>query len=254
MPNPSSTAFAHIAPFYDLLMGDVPYGQWVHHIHKLLRKRDLHPQRILDLACGTGSVSERLAGMGYSVVGVDISEEMIKAAKQKALARRLPIQYFVQDAAQLDLPGAAFDLCVCLFDSLNYILEPASLQQAMSKVGAHVRSGGLFIFDVNAELALSQRYFDQDSMEGRGRLRYRWRSRFEPVTRTCTVEMQFIWRDDDGMEHELEESHVQRAYSESELRDMLTTAGFDEIECYDSYSLRPSTSSTDRILFVARRT
>src|SRR5687767_10383583 len=120
--SPDNTSFSAVAPYYDLLMRDVPYRGWVEYLHQLLEARGFNPHRILDLACGTGSVSEILAAQGFEVVGVDISGAMIERARQKAEGKGLSIDYHVEDAADLRIPGERFDLCVSFFDSLNYIV------------------------------------------------------------------------------------------------------------------------------------
>ena len=102
--------FVRVAPLYDLLMHDVPYGVWIKYLHELLAARNARPRHVLDLACGTGNVTERLSAEGFSVVGVDIAEHMIVEARRKAHEKNLSIQYTVQDAAELDLPGRRFDL------------------------------------------------------------------------------------------------------------------------------------------------
>ncbi|HZP81630.1 MAG TPA: class I SAM-dependent methyltransferase, partial [Chthonomonadaceae bacterium] len=156
--------FVAVAPLYDALMTGVPYRDWVRYLHTLLDERHAHPRQILDLACGTGNVSELLAAEGYSVTGVDIAPAMIAEAQRKAEARGLSIAYFVQDAAELDLPGRRFDLCISLFDSLNYITDPQRLSLAMERVAAHLAPNGLFIFDLNTEFALRNKFFDQDNL------------------------------------------------------------------------------------------
>src|SRR5437588_1882722 len=114
------TSFIAVAPHYDRLMADVPYRAWVKYLHQLLELRNLKPRRILDLACGTGSVSEILARDGYEVVGVDLSAPMIQEARKKAARWDMPIEYHIQDAARMEIPGPPFDLCVSFFDSMNY--------------------------------------------------------------------------------------------------------------------------------------
>src|ERR1051326_6843388 len=95
--------FVRAAPLYDLLMHDVPYGAWIEYLRGLLALYNARPRRILDLACGTGNVTERLCAEGYTVVGVDLAADMIAEARRKAEEKGLPIRYFVQDAAKLDL-------------------------------------------------------------------------------------------------------------------------------------------------------
>lgn len=246
-------AFTAVARHYDVVMRDVPYRGWVRYLDVLLRRRDVSPHCVLDLACGTGNVSELLARRGWGVVGVDISADMIAVARAKAERRGLPIAYHVQDAAAFDLGELRFDLCVSLFDSLNYVTDPAALAAALRRAIAHLRPGGLFIFDVNSAFALENGFFDQTNQETGERVRYVWRSEFDPDTRLCRVQMRFFVRNRTGVDEEFREVHVQRAYREEELRAMLADAGFVGVESFHAYTTRPVTSTSDRIFFVASR-
>ncbi|CEK19989.1 class I SAM-dependent DNA methyltransferase [Chthonomonas calidirosea] len=247
------SAFQPLAPLYDTLMQGVPYEEWARYLQRLLQERQAHPKRALDLACGTGNVAEQLHAMGMEVVGVDISPAMIEEAKRKAAQRQLPIRYYVQDAAELDLPEAPFELCVSLFDSLNYIIEPKRLAQAFQRVANHLAAGGLFIFDLNTEYALENRFFDQNNLGSDEPLLYDWRSTYFPEKRLCRVDMHFIWRAPDGSQKVFEEVHWQYAYREQEVRAFLTQAGFDQIAVYHAYTLRPPAPYSDRLFYVARR-
>jgi SAM-dependent methyltransferase len=246
-------AFIAVAPLYDRLMHTVPYADWVVYLHQLLEERRAQPRRILDLACGTGNVSELLTAEGYQVVGVDLAPGMIAEARGKAEEHGLNIEYHVQDAAELDLPGPRFDLCVSLFDSLNYITDPARLAMAMNRVAAHLTRNGLFIFDLNSEFALVNNFFDQGNLGSDDELRYDWKSEYFPDTRLCRVHMKFWHRQEDGRDRYFEEEHWQYAYRESEIVDMLRDAGFDQIATYKAYTLRSPMRTTDRIFYVARK-
>jgi ubiquinone/menaquinone biosynthesis C-methylase UbiE len=253
MDTPESPSFQLVAPHYDTIMRDVPYKEWMRYLARLLKHREHTGKRVLDLACGTGSVSELFTASGYEVVGVDLSEGMIAEARRKAARKGRAIEYHVQDAATLDLPGPPFDLCVCLFDSLNYILSPEQLQAAMLRVYAHLAPGGLFIFDINSAFALENNFFDQDNLESTDRLRYVWRSSYEAETRLCSVAMRFFCRQRNGIDAEFRETHVQFAYREAELVEMLKVAGFEKIETFHAYSMHPVHETTDRIFFVSQK-
>jgi ubiquinone/menaquinone biosynthesis C-methylase UbiE len=246
-------AFVAVAPLYDALMYGVPYRDWIVYLRDLLEVRHAHPRHVLDLACGTGNVSELLRAEGFDVTGVDIAPGMIAEAKRKAAERNLSIAYFVQDAAELDLPGRRFDLCVSLFDSLNYIVDPERLAQAMLRVAAHLTRSGLFIFDLNTEFALRNHFFDQDNLDTQERLRYDWDSDYFPRTRLCRVRMRFWYREENGQERAFEEVHWQYAYRAEEIMAMLNAAGFDEIATYQAYTLRAPGRTADRIFYVARK-
>lgn len=247
------TAFQSIAPYYDLLMRDVPYKGWVEYLHQILDSRGFNPRRILDLACGTGSVSEILTSFGYEVVGVDLSQPMIERARKKASEKGLQIEYHVQNAANLEVFGEGFDLCVSLFDSLNYIIDRTDLATTVKRVYEHLRPGGLFIFDINSVFALEGGFFDQDNTHSHARLRYVWRSEYDPKSRLCTVNMRFFLRDRHGIDQEFGEQHLQFAYEEDEVREMLIEAGFYRVQTYNAYSLLPVRRTTDRIFFLAER-
>lgn len=248
-----SLEFGPIAPYYDELMQDVPYASWIEYVHRLLAQWKLRPEKVLDLACGTGILSELLHGQGYRVTGVDLSPEMIAVARRKALQRGLPITYHVQDAADLDLPEKDFHLCISLFDSLNYILKPPRLACAIQHVAQHLLPGGLFLFDMNSEYALANLFFTQDNLGTEARLRYDWDSVYFSEQRLCRVDMRFWYREEDGSVRTFQEVHWQYAYREDEVRAMLEEAGFQEVRTYHAYTLHPPHARTDRIFYAARK-
>lgn len=234
-------------------MHDVPYKVWITYLRELLALHNARPRRVLDLACGTGNVTELLSAEGYTVIGVDIAEDMIVEARRKASEKGLAIQYAVQDAAELDLPGQRFDLCVSLFDSLNYVTQPDRLQMAFERVFTHVTHNGLFLFDMNSEYALKNHFFDQSNRAADAPLRYEWVSEYFPETRLCSIKMRFWHRNDNGTEAVFDEEHWQFAYREDEIVQMLETAGFVDISAYQAYTLRPTYRATDRIFYSARK-
>ncbi len=244
--------FVEIAPHYDLLMRGVPYSMWVHYLQQIFQRFDASPRRILDLACGTGTVSLLLQRTGYEVIGVDISPDMIAVAQEKAHKSRSSARFYCQDACDLDIPEESFQICVSLFDSLNYILEPTRLRQAFQRVSNLVERGGLFIFDLNTEYALATRMFDQTQTSANAPLRYRWRSSFDADTRLCRIEMEFQLHERQG-DCNFYEEHWQYAYREDEILSMLKAAGFFPIETYQAYTFLQPGPKSDRVFYVAKR-
>ncbi len=253
MDYPESESFRLVAPHYDTLMAGVPYDFWLRYLKKLLKINRAKPATVLDLACGTGNLTELLSQSKYQVTGVDISADMIRVAKLKAQQSSQEIEYYIQDAADMDLDGKTFDLVVSVFDSLNYITDPSKLQAAVKRVEQHLNPGGLFIFDVNSCFALQNNFFDQDNMYEDEALRYVWRSQYDPDTRICTINMRFFSMGPRGVDEEFREVHRQFAYTETELRDMLIVAGFKKLDTYRAYTLDSVTPTTDRIFFVAAK-
>ena len=258
-PDPTSSnpigadAFGAVTPHYDVLMASVPYRFWADHLERLWQKHGQHPKRVLDLACGTGTVSRLLAERGYRVMGVDLSEGMLDVARRKAQEARLAIPFVQQDAAELHLDGEPFDAVVCLFDSLNYILDPDRLRAAFVHVFAHLADGGSFVFDVNTEYALAQGMFNQSCTRRDEPLHYRWRSQYDPTTRLCTVRMNFSYDLSDGVRQTFAEVHRQRAYGKEELGEWLRAAGFSEVVFYDGYTTDRPKKRTDRLFCYAQK-
>ena len=250
LPSPESQ-FDEIAFLYDQLMSGVPYREWASYLKRILKLHSHRPKTMLDLCCGTGTVSLLLAKEGYRVSGVDISPAMIELATQKSQEAGIPADFHAQDAAAFRL-GKKFDLVFSFFDSLNYILESSSLQQAFYRVSEHLNPDGLFIFDVNTELALAGRLFDQSNLSARSPVNYSWRSTYDPDSRICAINMDFVYRRT-GDEKRISIVHYQRAYDLAEVEQMLTTAGLQVLDKYDAYSFRRATSRSDRVFFVARK-
>ncbi len=248
------TQFGAVAPLYDTLMQGVPYTAWLLYLQQLLGVWKAQPRTVLDLACGTGNVTELLYHEGYHVVGVDIAPDMITQARAKAETNNYSIPYHIQDAAELNLDKQRFDLCVSLFDSLNYILAPDRLAMAFQKVFAHLHTGGLFIFDLNSDFALKNNFFDQDNIHSNEPLKYDWQSTYYPKTNLCKVDMQFAYAEESGEIVQFKEVHWQYAYSSEQVVQMLTEAGFSLYEMYQAYTLRAPKPTADRIFYVAKKT
>ena len=252
-PLRAAKQYGDVAAVYDTLMAGVPHGQWLSRIELVARARGKTPRSALDVACGTGLVSELLHRRGYTpVCGIDFSEAMTVIARTKALAKGYPIQYYQQDAATLDLPGQTFDLVVSMFDSLNYITDSAALQAAFQRIFLHTAPGGVFAFDLNAMYALAHGFFDQTGTLGP--IHHVWKSYWDRETRLCRVEMDFWVRDPEaGETRHFTETHVQRAYTVPEITEWLQAAGFIHIAVFSNYGTRAPGPKTDRLLFIAER-
>jgi SAM-dependent methyltransferase len=239
--------FAAIAPFYDRLMHSVPYAEWVEYVELLVRHWRGRRERVLDLACGTGTVGLALAATGSRVVGVDHCREMLAVGTRKALEQAAPMAFVRQDLCRLAL-APVFDLALCLFDSLNYLLDPAALAAAFTGTRAALARDGLFIFDLNTEFALESEMFTQEELEPDAPLRLRWQSAYHRATRTTRVNMEFFL--DDG--RVVTETHRQRAFTPREVREALAGAGFRTLAVYEAYTFDLPRRASDRVFYVCR--
>ena len=161
-------AYHALAASYDRLTNDVEYSKVVDFYFQILEREGLTPRTAADLACGTGSVALLLAQKGLQVTAVDMSEEMLCEAMQKAVEADVMPQFVCQRLENLRLPRGV-DLAVSALDSIDYITDPELCRQAMKRIYKALNPGGCFIFDVNTPEKLramdGQTFLDEDAPE-----------------------------------------------------------------------------------------
>lgn len=199
---------------------------------------------MLEMCCGTGTLTELLHKEGFDIEGFDLSESMIQIARQKAKRKKMPLRYEVMNAISADMERQ-FDSVFSFFDSLNNIVNPADLQEAFFTAANHIPSGGSFIFDLNTAYAFRAKMFNQQDLSKKSKVRYRWRGDWDEETQLIQVRMKF-WVG----ETEFEEVHLQRAYTIEEVVPMLEEAGFEKIRTFHSYTLEQPRAKSDRIHFA----
>jgi SAM-dependent methyltransferase len=239
--------FTRIAPHYDNLMSGIPYSLWVDYLEKLLERVGHRAHKVLDVACGTGTVASILRKRGYEVVGVDAAPAMIEIARWKVPGT----SFLVQDISQIDVPDR-FDVAISLFDSLNYVVDVDRLQKGLESIRDHLVDDGVFVFDINTEYALSHGFFNQSNIGSREYPRYVWSAEYDSEQRLCRVTMVFEVMEG-GKPVQFTEVHYQRGYRVEELREMLSTAGFETLEVLHAYKFKQPTRRSDRVFFVAKK-
>ncbi len=243
-------AYKELAGSYDQLTWDVDYGAVVDFYFEILEREDLKPRRAVDLACGTGSVTKRLAEKGLGVVGVDLSEEMLTAAQEKCMGMENPPLFVRQNLRDLRLLRGV-DLAVCALDSLDYITEPADCAQAIRRIYRVLNPGGIFVFDVNTPEKL--RAMDGQVFLDETEDTYCvWRGEFDKEANICSYGMDLFRRQGDVWHRSFEE-HREYAYSREQLTDYLRAAGFTKIEVYADRLFETPREGEQRIYFKARK-
>ena len=243
-------AYHALAASYDRLTNDVDYEATVKFYMEILRREGVKPRSVVDLACGTGSVTAILARMGYPVLGVDMSEEMLTEAMSKVMDMENPPRFVCQKLQELKLPRAV-DMAVCALDSLDYITDPADCKEAIRRVYKALNPGGIFIFDVNTPEKLramdGQVFLDEDDD-----VYCVWRGEFDEETNICTYWMDLFQRQGKAWQRSYEE-HREYAYSDEQLRGYLKDAGFTHIEVYADRKFEAPRTGEQRIYFKARK-
>ena len=243
-------AYEALAASYDRLTNDVDYEATVDFYYKILKQEALKPRTAVDLACGTGSVTAILARKGLEVIGVDMSEEMLTVASQKA-GDIHPAPWFIcQSLQELRLPKAV-DLAVCALDSLDYITDPTDCKEAIRRTYKYLNPGGIFIFDVNTPEKLramdGQVFLDEDED-----VYCVWRGEFDEETNICSYGMDLFQRKGNLWERSFEE-HCEYAYSADQLVGYLKSAGFTHIRVYGDRRLAAPQEGEQRIYIKARK-
>ncbi len=245
------SSYDFLAGCYDRLTYDVDYSAWADYIEKHFAKAPLPGRTVLDLACGTGSLTRELALRGYEMIGADQSPEMLAEAaeKNRGAAPIEPI-FLCQSMEKLDLYGT-IDACVCCLDSVNYVTDPKKLARAFQRVHLFLMPGGLFLFDINTpeKLAGLDGQVFLDETEDAYCV---WRAEFS--RRICTYFMDIFRLDPStGQWDRGEELHRERAYTVEELTTLLEGAGFVDVQTWGERKLRPPKPGEQRIFFTARK-
>lgn len=243
-------AYHALAISYDRLTNDVDYRRTVDFYRQILNYEGIVPKTAVDLACGTGSVSLILAQEGLSVTAVDLSEEMLAVAQQKAQGLEHPPIFICQPLQELFLPRGV-DLAVCALDSLDYITDPADCQEAIRRVYRALNPGGIFIFDVNTPEKLramdGQIFIDEDDD-----VFCVWRGEFDEATNICSYGMDLFQRQGSQWVRSFEE-HQEYAYTQQQLTAYLKNAGFSHIRVYGDCRMEAPQMGEQRIYFSGRK-
>lgn len=245
------SAYEALASSYDSLTHDIPYEEMLAYMEALLQNHDVRPRSVLDLACGTGSMSVLLARRGYQVLAVDRSEDMLTMAWEKASELDAPPYFICQSMERLRLPYGV-DLVVCCLDSLNYVTDPDKCKEAIRRVYDSLTGGGVFIFDINSEEKL--RGLDGQVFLDENEDTYCvWRAEFDKEENICSYGMDIFQREGKDLWSRSFEEHREYAYSVEQLTAFLKEAGFASVEVYGDRRFDAPKDGEQRIYFYAQK-
>lgn len=245
--------YGRFAYVYDELMKDVPYEKWLMILTAKLEQYGIDGRKVLDLACGTGEITVELAQHGFNVSGVDLSDEMLMVANEKAGKQGLTIPFFQQNMAELE--GLGLYDCVTIFcDSLNYLREETDVQKTFSRVHEHLKDGGLFLFDVHSIYKMEEIFHNNTFAVNDEEVSYIWDCFPGEEPYSVEHDLSFFVRDNQsGLYDRFDELHYQRTYPVQKYKEWLQQAGFEVLELLADLEETPPTKETERILFVARK-
>ena len=244
-------AYTSFAAVYDTFMDNIPYEEWKSYLEELLKEYGVQDGLVLDLGCGTGTMTELLAADGYDMIGVDNSEEMLEIAREKQIKSGHEILYLLQDMREFELygtVGAVFSIC----DSLNYITEPEELKQVFRWVNNYLDPGGIFIFDFNTEYKYREVLGDQTIAESREDCSFIWDNYYDKESQINEYVLNLFIQGGDGRYDRCEEVHYQKGYALTEIRELIEAAGMIWEGAYDAFTMEPPKADSERVYIVAR--
>ena len=243
-------AYTSFAQVYDLFMDNVPYDQWCRYITELLREYGIQDGLVLELGCGTGVLTRKLAAKGYDMIGVDYSEDMLEIAMDHRQEGE-DILYLLQDMREFELYGtvrAAVSIC----DSMNYIVEYQDLVQVMKLVNNYLDPGGIFIFDLNTPYKYEEILGENTFAENRPEGSFIWENYYDGETGINEYDLTLFVREKEGLYRKFEETHYQRAYELEQVRRAVKEAGLEFVAAYDAGTHKPVRQDSQRIYVIAR--
>ncbi|MFO7636158.1 MAG: methyltransferase domain-containing protein [Clostridia bacterium] len=242
--------YDNTARFYDVLMADVDYPGYAAYIHRLFQKfMKTPPSSVVDLACGTGTLTLELHRLGYDMTGVDVSREMLSKAHEK---NNKDILWINQDISRLNLYGTV-DAAVCFLDGINHITEARRICRLMRLVYTFLNPGGVFVFDVNTRFKFEHVYANNVFYEIDQDVSYIWENTYHSGKGTCRMDITYFMRNENGCYSKHEDSHVQRVYEIKELEHMASEAGFRVKGVFNDKTLRKAGEDTERAFLVIKK-
>ena len=241
-----------LAPFYDAINADIDYKAWAEFIEKIFNKTmKTKPELVLDLGCGTGSMTLALANLGYDMTGIDYSAEMLDIARERAEKAKKDVLWLQQDMTEFELYGTV-DATVCCLDCINHLTDEDALSDCLNLVHNYLIPDGIFIFDVNGKMKFEKIYADNSyTMEEDGALCV-WQNYYDSDERICDFYITLFKERADGLYQRYDEEQCERMYTLYELKDYLGKTGFDFIGGYSDFDFTPGDDNNERLYIVAK--
>lgn len=243
-------AYGEFAKIYDNLINeDIDYEDMCSRIIEICKKEDISFDNYLDIACGTGNVTAKLAKNFKESFAVDLSDDMLREAFNKLKKEKIKCQLVCQDMSELSL-NRKFDLITSVLDSTNYIIEEASFLKYLMRVKDHLKDNGIFIFDVNSYYKLSEILGNNIYTYSEEEVFYTWENTFE--NDILNMFLTFFVKKGELYER-FEEEHLERAYTEGFIENKLKELDLKIIGKFDGYSKKSVENLTERIMYVVKK-
>lgn len=245
-------SYESFARVYDMFMDNIPYKDWCDYLQELLKMYGVEDGLVLELGCGTGSMTELLAARGFDMIGVDNSMDMLEIAQEKRMESGLDILYLLQDMREFELYGTVRAV-VSVCDSMNYITDAEDLVNVFRLVNNYLDPGGLFIFDLNTVYKYKKILGDSVIAENREESSFIWENWYDEDEMINEYNLTLFIRDEEsGTYEKYEETHYQMAYEIEAVKSFLQMAGLRVEAVFDAFTTNGPQKDSERVYFVAR--
>lgn len=246
-------AYTSFAEVYDTFMDNVPYEEWASYLHGILKEYGIRDGLVLELGCGTGSMTELLAEKGYDMIGVDNSEDMLELAMEKRMKSGYDILYLLQDMQEFELYGTVRAV-VSVCDSINYVTDEEELEEVFRLVNNYLDPRGIFIFDFNTEYKYREILGEQVIAEEREECSFIWDNYYDEEKKMNEYELTLFVQsqEDTDLYRKYQEVHYQRAYTLKQIKSLIEESGLRYITAYDAYTKKAPLYTSERICVIAQ--
>lgn len=245
-------AYTDFARVYDTFMDDTPYEEWCAFLTGVLKEFHIERDLVLELGCGTGTLTQLLADAGFDMIGVDNSEEMLGIAmeKKEAAGRGEELLYLCQDMREFELYGTV-KAVVSVCDSLNYLLEEDELLETFLLVNNYLDPKGIFIFDFNTVYKYEQVIGDTTIAENREECSFIWENYYHEEEQINEYELTIFVREEEELFRRFTETHYQRGYTLRQMKMLVEKAGMTFIRALDADTRGEVCPESERIYVIA---
>lgn len=244
-------SYDNFSDFYDLLTDNVEYEKRADYFCRLLSMCGIKDGILLDLGCGTGSMSVQMAKRGFDVIGVDSSVGMLNAARQKVYESGAEILLLNQNMQEIDLYGTV-DCAICVLDGINHLGGKADVKRTFEKVSLFMNPGGAFAFDVNTIYKHKNILADSVFVYEPDDLFCVWQNNYDPADNSVDITLDFF-EEEDGVYYRSCESFAEQAYELDDIKRWLEEAGFEVVGTFDDMTTDPVKPETERAVFLAKK-
>ena len=256
-------AYTDFARVYDTFMDETPYEAWSEFLIDTLKEFGIERELVLELGCGTGSLTELLADAGFDMIGIDNSMEMLNIAMEKrakkekddeaanGACRKKDILYLCQDMREFELYGTV-KAVVSVCDSLNYLLSEEDLLETFRLVNNYLDPDGVFIFDFNTVYKYEEIIGDTTIAENREECSFIWENYYHVEEQINEYDLTIFVKEDEDLFRRFTETHYQRGYTLEQMKQLVEESGLEFIRALDADTREEVTEISERIYVIAR--